>query len=585
MLLKWVKWKNYVRWKHKWDTFKAFNKKISGKYLWIVLLGYDVISFFLSIIGSYLIFGWIVNRSEFSNDSNLFFMIVNSYSEILRSDPNLLWIFLLLFLIVFSISTGIKSSRWSDGQQEEDWILVNTFKEPIKRRYYLLIENIVWYFRDFILRIIPLFLTLSLLTKKGSETIYILLFVTLIYFATSIYAAFFHVLILKLVINFRKNLILSSLYSLLFRLSIVYLGYYVSLNLAEWLQSFPLKNSISTGEEYNVWLHDGAIEAINMVAPFFSFITTSNYFPIVMLHDLLHDFVLWKVALLTFVYIASLGCIFLIYKINKVNQTKQNYFDNENVFLRKLPIKFQISLKLFLNSEYTQKRFGKIFGGKTFWFISGFASGTTQNFHVNENTYYLFIALLLYHQIFFNVSSLYENFRAKLALESDGKFLLLYINAKKNLWDVFKRKYILGIILTLPSILGGMTVLFFLSRIDLIILGLIFISQIIFLFLSLILMHLPSIYSLHVEFSNPEQISEHPDNTSISYIMTFIVQGLFLPALLIPTALFLLNDIKFSSFLFWQFVFCALILIGLTFSIYFVIKSRLVRVKNLDDFL
>ena len=585
MLIKWVKWKNYIRWKHKWSKFKLLDKKISGRYLWIAILCYDLITFLSSFFGSFLIFKWIFKGDGFTNNDSVLFMIINTYTEMLKNNHNLIWSYLLMFLLLYCFSIGVKSSRWSDEQKENDFILINTLKKPIQRRFYLLAENIVWFYRELIIKLLPVFLALSLLIN-GKGIFRTFLIVSFIYFFSSTFFAFLHVLIFKIIVNFRKNLILSSLLSLSFRLAIIYVGFCLSKYLISWILSFPLINPNTTGKEYNAWLFEGSMKIIESVTPLFSFITKNNYFPFVYLQKLLDGSIsAWDITRFIFVYFISFASILLLLKIRKVNSRRQEYFEYKSIFGIKIPRKIRIQLKIFLNSEYTQKKFTQIFGGKIFWILCGFVCGATQSFYDDEKIYYFFMAILLYHQIFFNVTSLYENFKAKLALESDGKYILLYLNAKKNLWSVFKRKFTLGILINLPSLLLSLISLLLFGKIDIGNLLLIFLTQINFLILSLMLMYIPSIYSLHLELSNPEQISEHPDNKVIENSLSFLVQGMFIPTLLIPTALFILNEINLFYLILWQFGICTFIILTLCFILYQLIKTRLSKVQYIDDFI
>ncbi len=188
--------------------------------------------------------------------------------------------------------------------------------------------------------------------------------------------------------------------------------------------------------------------------------------------------------------------------------------------------------------------------------------------------HYLIVACSLF-AIFFLVSEFAHFFAGQLALESDGRNIRLYFQAGQTLWDVFKQKAMLFILLVLPVYVLGELVLFLVSGMGMVSLLYALLLTVPALLLFMLASYLSSLIYPRFDFLSLEQIQEFPDKAVINQSVNMMIPSVLIPLSLLPCAFYLADWISWNGIIAVQFVIVPLLYILGSVLVLQVIRGKL----------
>ncbi|MGZ9869488.1 hypothetical protein ACU3L3_13810, partial [Priestia endophytica] len=196
MIVSWLKWKLIIRWKNQWSNIRVFKNISIGKYLWLLALIRDVFNALLIFFGTYFFLKYTVFNNFFSNETirqQIVTSIISRFFSIIKENYEILWSLVFLIIILFSIISGVSSSKWKLQSQDQDWLIINLKLSKFKSDIFLYLESIVWDTKEFIFNYIPLMLALGIITGVDYLSLITLIFLTLgLYLVLTFLISVFH---------------------------------------------------------------------------------------------------------------------------------------------------------------------------------------------------------------------------------------------------------------------------------------------------------------------------------------------------------------------------------------------------------
>lgn len=589
VLNQWIKWKLIIRWKNQWNYLKLFRDIPSGNKLWIMAVIMGAINFITIFLGTYFLLKYSLFNKNLLN-SQFDGIITNILGEVfsfISNDYSTLWSLVFLIIILFSILTGISSSKWKRYSIDKDWLMTNLKISSSKANLYLYVESIVWYLKDYMFSYVPVLLALSLLTETSWIRISFSIFLTLFLFVSiSLITSVFHNHYLSIQ-NYQSNFIFRVIFALIFRIGIVFVSFLGGKILSPWLYQFPINSNDINIEVYQDWINKGSDIFLDLLMPLFTALQYSflpnNILTMILFDTLTFPSLIILVCTFIFLYIAA---VYLVKHEPHSDQKRYYAFEKfENISINILkPFGKSYSNILFkhhFRGEYFANKFPILMGSLPFWILIGAFSGILRG--MDSNVFYFLLAFYLFFFVYFYVDAVYSELSGIFSLDSEGKQILIHLVGGKSLWEVFKYKLRFFISLTFP--------LFFLSDIAFLIINHVeFKLSILILFLHLtaiflfsLLLFLPSIISPHFNFLNIEQLDEYPDKKSVQGMIKLLMLGIIIPGIMLPTAFFITNMINLQSYIFYQFI----LIFGLMFTSIIIlllfIRSRLTKMKTFDQ--
>ncbi|MEK6190009.1 MAG: hypothetical protein N2A99_03345 [Carnobacterium alterfunditum] len=587
MIIKWIMWRNYIRWKSNWSHLKILKKDFSGKNVWKVLLFYELFYSIILFFGSYSFLNWLIKgkKIEFKSE-NAIFQFLLSNVETLRTDPSIIWLFVSLLYFSFLMSCGIKAAIWAEDSKE-DWLFQNVIKSPFQKRFALLMESLVWSSKELIFKIFPIIISLTLITKNTLQLPLNLIYITFMFFTLSLLIGYLCILIMRTRLYSKQGSLHFMITPAVFRLLTIFLGYFSFTYLKEWIIKLPFLHDIpekNMNEAYSQWLQEGIEIGSNLVEPLWKLIAF-EFSPVLLLvnfPDNKFSFNIFLIIISIYLFLFCMTIFYLNSLDNNFHSISSNY---QKKIVNLLPKKYRIYYKISLENEYSIKRFPHYMGSLLFWFlVSGFST-IINGQETDSKLYIMAISFLIFFPIYFWIENSSSSLCGTLALESDGKHVLIYFSAGKSLWDVFARKFGLFLFTTVPILIVEIILISIIGNVSLSHIFLILFSQIIFVIFSIYLTFLASIYSPHFEFNNPEQILEYPDRKSISQIINYLTVAVIIPLFMLPTALYLADSLSYKGLVVGQYFLVPMIIAFLTITFIVITYKILNKIKKIDNFL
>lgn len=588
MVIKWIIWRNYIRWKDRWKNLKIFNNYYKGGNYWKLYTLYELIYSFFIFFGSFTIFSWLIKGDSFKlqlDNAILQFLLENV--EILRSDPNIIWILVSFAFFLFSISSGLKAANWAE-ESKGDWLFQNVIKLTVIKRFALVAESLVWSSRELLFKIFPVIMALSLLTRDALQIPLVLIYLIVIFATFSFMIAYLYILIMQLRIYASQQSLYSLITPIFIRLIAVVSGYYLFNYFKAWIVDLPfLRNNLEEikGEDFNKWLLEGMEVGLNLISPLWELVV-NKYSPFLYLVNFSGpSYISFFVVLLSY----SLILCFVIFFLNLLDKNFHSIPSNNKNSYKKfsiinfIPKKFKLYYKISVKTDYSIKRYPNYMGSLLFWFlVSGFST-VTNGLETDSKLYIMCISFLIFYPIYFWIVNSASNLCGILALESDGRHALIYFSAGKSLWDIFVRKFTLFTFIVIPVLLIEIVVVGIIGNINSQTILLILFSKIVFILFSIYITFIASIYSPHFEFNNPDQILDYPDRKIVDQLVNYLVIAMIIPLFMLPTVLYLADSLSYANFVFGQYFAVPVAILFLTITALKVTYRKLKKITKIDN--
>lgn len=578
MVIKWIKWKIYIRSKRKWNKLFAYSSDFNVSF-WLLNILFNLVKFFVLFFSSTLL-------SEH-------LLTINIHSIELETDiQHLIWS--LFFFILFSsaILNGFDSLKWSMNTNDIDWLLSNTNINKKKLLLMNFLEINVWNTSQVLLNHIPIALGISIAFDKSNLFIIVILIAVFTSFLlTSLFISMLFTNI-KIIQLRTQTLITRFIPALTLRILIVYLTYSIGEKTVVFFKDFTLNNLKQNP--------DVLLKIIN----------STQEILLVQFQFIVNDVFLWRywifnaisnlislnnltVSILTLI-LTIVVCLIIIILSEVLKSLYREETPTikisllERIFVKVLTLLslkgYIYKAKVFLRSQYFFNRITNLLGSLAFWAFIGVSSSFIKEIDPSNNLYYLILSFFMFFPIFFFVNTFFVHFSGIFSLESEQNVTTLHFMAKKTLWNIFKRNFILNLLLMIPILVTGDILFYFMSDVSIFIfLLLLFIHITSFIFFAT-LNYIPSVTVPHFNFERLEEIDQFSDKEWVSNIINVVLNGLIIPLFLLPTALLISGTLNTKTYLVYQFVLVTLLIILLNFIVIYFIKRRLLKIKSIEKY-
>ncbi|MGZ9869557.1 hypothetical protein ACU3L3_14155, partial [Priestia endophytica] len=373
-----------------------------------------------------------------------------------------------------------------------------------------------------------------------------------------------------------------------FRGVTVYIAFHLGKVISPWVKNFPLTSNNVDYKVYNDWVEEGTnvtFEIFKSISAIFSY----SYMPYNVLSNILLEglnyYSILKILLFFGLIILSILLVSIWGKGRKDTHHSFNRLGPIGSLLARVipgPSYTQVLVKHFYRTEYLRYRFPTILGPPVFWLLWGGILGILQTMNSTENIYFLVLSFYLFFLTHFYVHSIFTELTGIFSLDGEGKQVITYLLTGKSLWEVFKYKFHLFIITSLPLFIVMDIVFFTINKMDIVIsISTLLLHTVVFLFLSTLLF-LPSIFRPHFHYSNIEQLDEYADKKIISDVIQFSTVGLIIPILMMPTAFLLVGALSKLEYLTLQWGGIGAILSIIYGGLLLIIANHLYKMSNFD---
>lgn len=553
MILKWIKWKFFIRIKEQYKNTRI--NFIKNNYKYIISLA--VIKKLAELIFIYLINFFIVAR-------------------VLKSNISIYLNFLALYLILVSFGKGILSSNNYFTSIDKKWLKSNVLSSDTMIKILVFSENI--FFRSYDIVIIlfgcmfPIYLSTS-----GNYLIISLkcTFLLLFYFINTFITANLHAVYLS-----SKEKFIHPYFKLI--LSIILKGTICIVTYIFASKIYPLINNIF------LMINKNDIKYFDKIKYNLMYLFNNK-----VINFVKHDwFELTNLMYLLIFYVFITLFIIIILKLMQYYKvyygTKKSYLffieklfiylDTKNLIKDKI---FLMYIQIFLRNIYTLRNISCLTGNLGYWIYIGFMSGLILN-NKNSIFYYTLLSMMIFMPIYRLGNYIFEKLAPSISFESDGKKVYLQLLSKENLWDIVNRKIKLFLIVLIPIIFTGDLVMFFITKINFLNFIILFLMHSIVIVCCTHIYYLPSMIAPHFDFTDIQQINMYKDKEIVFELLNGFVHLILNPLILIPTVFFVTNKINFMYFCILQILLvvstCALCIFVIRFSL----KKKLLCLKKIE---
>ncbi|ARK32388.1 hypothetical protein [Halalkalibacter krulwichiae] len=552
-LYSWLKWKTYIRWHNTWGAF-YFLKGKWGSRVGLFLFLIDFIKAISYTVIYYSIFRFIILNEKILSleDHSVTSRFIIEQLANLQNNTYFLWNIYFLLVILFCGFVGAKSSLWS--LFSEDKVLLQNYSwTPQYVQTFLLIESIIWNYRPFALGILSLGISLSL--AMGKSIWFVLLF-TLILTLMYLWISFLFAVISYLYVlyrSYRVNRYILLIQLITLKTIALVIGYRLSVLFVPWLQQIPFFSSDFTSEQLENWIYDG----YQIFGESISFLFTklwmpNNYFAyFIYNNELFSLFILIVIGILVSMFI-----LFLLQRYIFIDEYKYSYHysllpviesvHSKLLFKLKWMKQNSIFYKLFYRSPIVFRQIGQLGGDLGFWLITGVFLGLVIDAEWGNKLVIFLLYLFVYFHTYFYCERFYSTYKGYFSLDSEGENALLYLNNEENLWFLLKKKLVVFITYAAIPILVSQIVLFLFTFNVQLLLWLV-VSQGVSILVFTMILYIPTVYNAQFHYFNLEQVGEFADQKMTSSLSNLLTVGVFIPLLMLPCVLYLLDMIDLTK--------------------------------------
>ncbi|TDB53758.1 hypothetical protein [Bacillus sp. CBEL-1] len=592
MISKWLKWKLFIRWKNQWNYIKIFRDLSVGRSLWVLFFIQNIIHSCFIFFGTYFLLKYVVLNEQLTNGEVKQSLVLNLILKMLSSiqqNGEILWSILFCLIMIFAFISGISSSKWQIQSKDQEWLMITLKIKQRKANIFLYLESIVWDTKDFIFNYIPILVAVGAVTGVNKVYLASLLILTLgSYLLMTLLVSILHNNYIKLQ-HYKWNFFLRLLTNLIVRLLIVYTAFFIGKVSSPWIKKFPLTSNNINYAHYNEWINEGVDVIFSILAPL-SKIFLHPYMPYNVFSDILFDGLqLHALMKLAMFFVGLIVLLFILSKMNHHRRTPYYPFkriEAFNTFLAKVipgTSYTTILAKHHYRTNYLRYRFPIVLGSFLFWVIWGVITGLLQSLNPSEEIYFLIMSFYLFFLTYFYVYSIFSELNGMFSVDGEGKQVITYLLNGKSLWDVFKYRFHLFALTSLPLFIVADIVFFFVNQMSLILSIMTLLLHIISFFFFALLMFLPGVLRPHFNYENIEQLDDYPDKKIVADVIRFGTVGLMVPLLMLPTALFLVDSIGTLSYLVIQWGMIGIILLLFVGTALSLVSKLLVKKSSFEQ--
>jgi len=552
-IIKWVKWKLYMKLKDRYKNSKLSFFRNNYKLLIFISIFCSFITFIFSYsIGNFLI------KHTFN---------LNAILAIMFS-----------IIILSSFWEGIRASNYYIYSIDKEWLKSNFTKNNTLIRILIYSENIIFNSNFILTVIIPLLICIYKLNTFSIIIAFKCILILFIYILIGIVSAYLYNI-------YTKSIVFNKYYS--FVIAVILKGFLVviSYNLGDKL--FPIFKNLFLSINKSNTIYLEMLEKDVFVYLDRIELHILNYAAISKL--VIDKYAYCLIFILIFcIVVLNFICNYIDYKIiyNPTNSSIYfiekliKYLENYSYVINKTFLQY---IKIFFRSSYTLNNISSLTGNMFYWVGIGIISSLISNSIYSDTIfYYLLLSFVLFMPIYKFGINLFNKFAPTISLESDGAKIYLQLMAKQTLWNIFNKKVTLFILIFIPNIIIGDLIIFILGEITTMYLIGIMIIHITAILCCAHLYYLPSILAPHFNFTNIAQISEYKDKSTISSLRDNFIYVIIHPTMLLPTVLFITNEVSFTTFLFSQILVNTVFVSIITLILRIFIKSKLTKFEMLD---
>ncbi|WP_238903276.1 hypothetical protein [Clostridium sp. YIM B02506] len=553
MIVKWIKWKFYIRQKERYKNshFSFFKKNYSFFMLASILL--KIVSFF-----------------------GIYSIVTLLMPEAIRIvKVNILLNFLYIIIIATSIWEGVLSSNYYFYSIDSKWLGSNVLKNETIIKVIVYLENTIFKMGDTVILIFSIIFPIYYsIYQSFLISFSVCLLIVLIYLFIAIEVAFLHngyVLSKEKYMNLNLQLLISIISKLLF----VVITFIIGSKLYKYINYIFLMINQNNINYYNLIKRD--------ILRTYS----HNIMSIIDSQWINHK----NIFILLSVLAIKIFIIIVISKKqykSKVSSTGNYFTVAEKICMyasRRGILKDKILIayiKIFFRNIFTQRNISCIFGNLSYWITVSFVSSLIINTD-NEVMYYCLIVLYLFIPIYNLGFNMFEKLSPTISLESDGKKIYIQLLAGQSLWRVLNRKIKLFLCIMIPIIFIGDLLMYILTKISIVALFLIFMGHVMVIILSSHLYYLPSVIAPHFNFTNIQELNRYKDKELISNNINAFVKLFLNTLILAPLILFVTNNIGTNQFFIIQGATIILVCIIGTFALRVILRKFLKNSKMLNS--
>lgn len=587
MFLKWLKWRLYIRTKNKWGNLNFLNFNMKGFQILKVLLLYRFLySIFFYVVSYFVIsklsYFLITPQKKLGNISLLNNISFNYF----------IWSIYFLMVLIYAIVIGKKISDYFMNTQDHIW-LSSILGIPKKNQYiWVFGENLIWKSIPILFWFLPISLSINNFLELG---VYVYLKVLVLSIISYLLISLFSFYIYNN-ISFKrqKNMNWLSIFivPVFLRTLIFYFMFQLGLKFSPWFIKFPLTRNGVNPEEFYKWIENGKTLSLTVFSNWINSLFHFIYLPNNIFASFIIDSIEYKKLFFSiFIYLIIGYSVILLIKINipsnRISNRIKLYFFNglNRVALLGLNPKNYAIFKTVLTSKYVKRKLPNLYGNLFFWAMLGFFSSILSLTTNNMKIHYLALVFLMFFPIYFYVHNIIKGFVGKISFESDKNLLLLFLISGKNIWLVFRIKLLITNLIIFPFIFIGDLMIFCIGNISIKLLFLLIGVHASSMVLFVLICTIPNILSPHFNYLNVEEINEYPDKQFIEQGLYYFMTGFFIPFLMLPTALYLTDNISDSLYITVQFTLCIIVNSMFSFILTLCIRYKVSKQQILEDIL
>ncbi|WHT85438.1 hypothetical protein [Bacillus cereus] len=583
MVISWIKWKLYIRWKGRWNNIPFLRSLKSKKIFYLSLVLLNIIKSLIIFYLSYLILNSFVNNPPF-------FMKNILQEHYMKSDSSMLFLILsfsFLIVTVYSFSVGYQSIYWQKFSKDRDWLKANGSFSDIFVSILLFIENIVWNLKTVLFVYVPIFIAIGSVYNKSFSFILGMIFLLILsFFMIGIVSALFTTSYIEWVIKL-DNYYTKLVYIVITRVMIILFSFYLGKTMSSWIKQFPIENQNIKSSSLGNWIDLGINELAINISSVISLVFF-EYLP----HNLLANVIssnysIFSVFKLLFMFITLITISLLLLKLTNNDESKLL----KSIFMEAPLIKINKMLffvtqtyriKIFCRNDYVRRKYSYLFGPVIFWLLIGLVSGILIEMSSNQKLFYFVIAFYIFFPVYYLSHSVLRGLTGQFSLESDGNLIILYFLAKKSLWDVFKQKFNLYLFMTMPILIIGDLIFIILSNVSYG-LGISILIIHIFAFIAFgFSLYTPSVVNPHFSYQHIQELDRYADKSWIDNLCSLLISGFIIPLLLTPIGLYLVDKINLRVLYYLQFGLSLSVLSFVIYVHYLLFRHKLQNIKTLD---
>ena len=550
MILKWIKWRFFIRIKQKYCDSKIAFLKNNRKTIFFITIMWKIVRFIITYLLNYYFVSELVNSNIYMN-------------------------LMIIFIMLSSLWDGILTENNYLTSIDKEWLKANLVRDDFKVKLIVFFENILFKAWNIVAIIFGCILPINYRCSQNfSKSIFISILLLGIYFINSLIIAYINDLYTCIKNGYIHNYFRMGI-SVVLKAIIFYITYIFAGKLYKYLNNVFLMINKNDIEYFNV-LKDDCIKKFGKVIS----LLESSWFTY---EKAMYCCIFFLIAIICIKIIAIIERKYKLYSFTKCKHLSNIekmviFFKNKGIIKDEI---FVVYVKLFLRNFFTLKNISCLTGNIGYWMDISFICALIVHAD-NVILYHCLITILIFKPIYNLGNYIYEKFFPSVSFESDGKKVYIQLISKQTLWDIFNRKIKLFMHIFFPIIFLGDIIIFFITKMKFVyILGILIIHICMIIFYTHVY-YIPGAIAPHFNFSDIQQLLSYKDKEVVKETINGFIHMCINPLMLLPVVFFVTNNINTSLFICIQAIIPILLLICLTFIIRKVLKNKLFNTRIID---